>query len=103
MMPPDTETLLSKVAVTVALAEAFWDISTFNPDTDTTVVEAGIPEPVMVCPAPMSVLIAPSTTVELPLVVVTESVNTPIFDIVVPEISPIKTGVSAISSIELRF
>jgi len=45
--PPDTDTLLLNVAVTVADAVALLDIVTVVPTTDTTVVYAGIPAPVI--------------------------------------------------------
>jgi hypothetical protein len=92
--PPETDTLLLNVAVTVAEAVALLDIVTVVPTTETTVVFAGIPAPVIVCPAPIRVLDTAKVRVGLRFVVVTESVKTPIWDMLVPVMFPIRTGVS---------
>jgi hypothetical protein len=89
--------------VTVALAVQLAESVTFKPDTDETVVPEGIPAPDTDCPAPILMLRAAIVTIGEPFAVVTESVKTPICDIVDPLISPTNTGVSTVLSIAARF
>ena len=72
-------------------------------DTDTTVVFAGIPAPVTVCPAPIKGLVAAKVMVVLRLTVVAESVNTPTRVMVEPVADPARTGVSTLLSMRDRF
>jgi len=71
--------------------------------TETTVVFAGMPEPVTDCPAPISVFTAAKVTLALPFVVDPVSVKTPTCCIVKALMSPISTGVLLSLLIEARF
>ena len=72
--------LLSKVAVMVADAVATADMVTAAPATDTTVVPAGMPAPVILCPAPTRTLAAASVKVAVVMTVAPVAVNKPTLD-----------------------
>ena len=100
--PPETDTLLLMVMVTAPEPVAAFDMTKVVAlVTDTTVVLAGIFVPVMVCPAPISVVEATVTVVDVARVA--DNVNTPTCERVVPEDGPNKTGVLVVLSIEVRF
>jgi len=100
--PPETETLLLIVMVTVPEPVAAFDMTKVVAlVTETTVVLAGMFVPVMVCPAPINVVEATVTVVDVASVA--ESVKTPTCESDVPEVGPNKTGVLVVLSIAVRF
>ena len=101
--PPETDTLLLIVMVTVAVPVAAFDMTKVVAlVTETTVVLAGMFVPVMTCPAPISNVEATVTVVDV-LTTAADSVKTPTCDRVVPEVGPNKTGVLVVLSIAARF
>ena len=101
--PPETDTLLLIVMVTVPEPVAAFDMTKVVAlVTETTVVLAGMFVPVMVCPAPINDVEATVTVVDV-LTTVADNVKTPTCDWVVPEDGPNKTGVLTVLSIAVRF
>ena len=96
--------LLSKVAVMLADAVAAADIVTAVPTTDTTVVPAGIPEPLIDTPAPTAVFAVVNVKVVVELVV-PAAVKTPTGDswLVTLGNAPNKGRVFVVLSMAVRF
>ena len=91
----------------VVEAVALLDIVTVVPNTEDTVVLAGMPVPVMVWPAPTRTLLDKRVRVGLPLVVLADAVNTPTLDMVrlaeSPGNVPKSTGVLVVDVMYVRF
>ena len=100
--PPETDTLLLMVMFKVIELVAAFDMTKVVAlVTDTTVVLAGMFEPVMICPAPIKAVEA--TVMVVDDAVVADNVKTPTCDMVVPEVGPNRTGVLTVLSIAVRF
>jgi hypothetical protein len=101
------DTLLSKVRVTVADAVAAWlktAVQTLETrDADTTVVPAGIPDPVTATPGPMARMVVAKVTLVEEFVVVPEAVKTPTAATVAPPNTPNKGLVLTVLVMSVKF